>query len=205
MPLSQLLQIESGLVAAAWLFGALASARRRNLRLAERLREQSRWIRQLTVTDAVTGVANRRRFMELLASEVQRARRYKHGMSLVLVEVESSREINDEFGHDVGDAVLAAVAHCFALTLRQTDTIGRVSADAFGVILPETARNQALIAISRISAAIDDLNASGDLPVEVRVATGIVDLVLEPEEMLRAAREAAALARAAGAPAVLPG
>jgi diguanylate cyclase (GGDEF)-like protein len=205
MPLSELLQIESGLVAASWLLGSLASARRRNLRLAERLREQSRWVRQLAVTDAVTGVANRRRLMESLTAEVRRVRRHKHGMSLVVVEVESFREINEEFGHDVGDAVLVAVAQCLTSTLRQTDVIGRVSADSLAVILPETVRHQAFVAMGRVSAAIDDLNASGDLPVEVRVATGIVDSVLEPEDMLHAAREATALARAAGAPAALPG
>jgi diguanylate cyclase (GGDEF)-like protein len=205
LPLGELLRIESGLVAASWLLGALASARRRNLRLAERLREQRRWMQQHAVTDAVTGVANRRRFMEALAAEVQRVRRYKRTMSLVVLELESFREINDEFGHDVGDAVLAAVAHCLITTLRQTDAVGRVSGDAFGILLPETVRNQALAAVGRVAAAIDDLNASGDLSVEVRTAAGIVDSVLEPEEMLRAAREAAALARAAGAPTVHPG
>jgi diguanylate cyclase (GGDEF)-like protein len=204
MPLEELLRIESGLVASSWLLGALASARRRSLRLTERLREQSRWLRQHAVTDAVTGVANRRRFMEALGSEVRRVRRYRRSISLVVLEVESFREINGEFGHDVGDAALAAVANCFTSTLRQTDFVGRVSGDGFGILLPETASNQAIVAISRVASAIDDLNASGELPVEVRFAAGIVDAVAEPEEMLRSAQEAAALARGAGVPAVHP-
>jgi len=202
VPPGELVRIEAGLVATSWLLGTLASARRRNLRLAERLREQSRWMQQHVVTDAVTGVANRRRFLEMLTAEVRRVRRYKRSMSLAVLEVESYREVNGEFGHDVGDAVLVGVAHCITSTLRQTDTVGRVSGDGFGMLLPETDRSQALTAIGRVAAAVDDLNASGDLPVEVKLAVGIVDSVLEPDAMLRAAQEAAALARAAGAPAV---
>jgi diguanylate cyclase (GGDEF)-like protein len=204
MPLEELLRIESGLVASSWLLGSLASARCRNLRLSERLREQSRWMRQHVVTDAVTGLANRRRFMEALASEVRRVRRYRRAMALVVLEVDSLREINGEFGHDIGDAVLAAVANCLTSTLRQTDAIGRVSGDGFGILMPETARNQALVAVGRVASAIDDLNASGELPVEVRFAAGIVDGVAEPEEMLCSSQQAAALARSAGVPAVHP-
>jgi len=204
MPLEELLRIESGLVAASWLLGSLASARRRGLRLTERLREQSRWMRRHAVTDAVTGVANRRRFMEALESEVRRVQRYRRSMSLVALEVASLREINNEFGHDIGDIVLAAVANSLTSTLRQTDFVGRVSGDGFGILLPETARNQAFVAVGRVNAAIDDLNASGELPVEVRFAAGIVDAMAEPEEMLRSAHEAAALARGADVPAVHP-
>jgi len=200
----ELVRIESGLVASAWLLGALASGRRRNLRLAERLREQSRWIRQHVVTDAVTGVANRTRFVEALSTEVRRVRRYRRPLSLVLLELDSLREVNGEFGHDIGDAVLAAVASCLTSTLRQTDYIGRVGGDEFGVLMPETARNQALVAVGRVNQAVDELNASGELPIEVRLAAGIVDVVAEPEEMLRLAQEGAAQARNAGVTAVHP-
>ncbi len=200
--MTQLLQIESGLVAASWLLGALASAKRRNLRLAERIREQSRSVQELMVTDAVTGLVNHRRLMEALAAEVRRARRYRRPLSLAVIEVQSFREINDEFGHTAGDAALASLAHCLTSTLRQTDMTGRVSADSFGVILPETMRSQALAAMQRVGGAVDDLNAAGDHPVEIRLACGIVDEIAEPEEMLRAAREAVALARTVGAPAM---
>jgi diguanylate cyclase (GGDEF)-like protein len=201
VPPDELARMEAGLVATSWLLGALASSRRRNLRLAERLREQGRRMQQHVVTDAVTGVANRRRFLEMLTAEVRRVRRYKRSMSLAVLEVGSFREVNDEFGHDVGDAVLVAVSHCITSTLRQTDAVGRVSGDGFGVLLPETDRSQALTAIGRVAAAVDDLNASGDLPVEVNLAVGIVDSVLEPDAMLRAAQEAVTIARAEGAPA----
>lgn len=181
----------AGLSAAAWLLSALTSARKRNLRLSERLRGQSRCLREQAITDPVTGVANKRRFMEALQAEIERVRRYRRELSLAALEIEALREINEEFGHDVGDAVLSAVAHCLTSTLRQTDFIGRTAGSRFSLLLPETARHQALVAVERVLTAVDDLNASGELPVEVKLAAGIVDHVCDAPDMLEAAQEAA--------------
>jgi len=195
----QMLALASGLSAAAWLLGALASARRRNLRLADRLRRQSRWIQQQTVIDAVTGVPNRHRFTETLEAEIRRVRRYKRPVSIATLEIEGFREIDEEFGHSVGDAMLSSVANCITSTLRQTDFVGRVDGDAFAVLLPETARHEALTAMARVNAAIDDLNASGDLPVEVRLAIGVTDRVADVDAMLKEAGAAARHGREVGA------
>ncbi|MCJ7749819.1 MAG: diguanylate cyclase [Armatimonadetes bacterium] len=191
----QMLRQAATLSAAAWLLGALASARRRNLRLSDRLRRQSRWIQQQTVTDAVTGLLNRQRFGDTLEAEIRRVRRYKRPMSVAVLAIDGYREIDEEFGHKVGDAVLLSVANCLTSTLRQTDFIGRVDSDAFGVLLPETARHEAFIAMARVNAAIDDLNASGDLPVEVRLAVGVTDRVADGRGMLEDAYMAARCAR----------
>lgn len=181
----------AGLSAAAWLLSSYTSSRRRNLRLSEQMRAQSRGLRELTVTDPVTGVANKRRFMEALEAEIQRARRYRREFSLVALEIEAFGDINDEFGHDVGDATLLEIARCLISTLRQTDFIGRTAGNGFSLLLPETARPQALVVVARVLAALDDLNASGELPVELRLAAGIVDHVTEATTMLAAAREEA--------------
>jgi len=195
----QMLRLAATLSAAAWLLGALASARRRNLRLSDRLRRQSRWIQQQTVTDSVTGIPNRHRFADALEAEIRRVRRYKRHMSVAVLAIDGYREIDEEFGHNVGDAVLSSVANCLTSTLRQTDFIGRVDGDAFAVLLPETARHEALIAVARVNASIDDLNASGDLPVEVRLAVGVTDRVADGRGMLEEACTAARRARELGA------
>ncbi len=187
----RMLQLAAALSAAAWLLGALASARCRNLRLTDRLRRQSRWIQQQTVTDAVTGLPNRQHFADTLEAEIRRVRRYKRHMSVAVLAIDRYREIDEEFGHNVGDAVLSSVASCLTSTLRQTDFIGRVDDDAFGVLLPETARHEALIAMDRVNTAVDDLNASGDLPVEVRLAVGVTDRVADGRGMLEDACTAA--------------
>ena len=195
----QMRRLAATLSSVAWLLGALASARRRNLRLADRLRRQSRWIQQQTVTDIVTGLPNRQRFANTLEAEIRRVRRYKRQMSVAVLTIDGYREIDEEFGHSVGDAVLSSVANSLTSALRQTDFIGRVDGDAFAVLLPETARHEALIAMARVNAAIDDLNASGDLPVEVRLATGVTDRVADGRGMLEEACTAARRTRDLGA------
>jgi len=186
-----MLRLAAALSATAWLLGALASARRRNLVLSDRLRRQSRWIQRQTVTDVVTGLANRQRFTDMLEAEIRRFRRYRRQMSVAVFVIHDYSEIDEEFGHNVGDAVLSSAAKCLTSTLRQTDFIARVDNDAFGVLLPETARHEALIAAARVSAAIDDLNASGDLPVEVRLGVGATDRVTDVKRMLQEASTAA--------------
>ncbi len=192
LPLAELttmVKASAGLSAAAWLISSLITSRRRNLRLSEQLRAQCRNLRELAVTDPVTGVANKKRFMEALETEIQRARRYGRPFTLVALEIEDFLDINDEFGHEIGDAVLAETARCLVATLRQTDLIGRTSSHGFSLLLPETARPQAYIVVARIQAVVEDLNASGELPVEVKLAAGIVDNLAEAPIMYAAVRE----------------
>jgi diguanylate cyclase (GGDEF)-like protein len=186
------------LSAVAWLTGTLAAARRRNSSLATHIREQRRWLQQHVTTDPVTGVANRRRFCAALEAEVLRARRYKRSLAVAVLDIEGFRGINDEFGHGTGDAVLRSVADCLSSTIRQTDLVGRVGGDEFGVLFPETTRSEAMIALARVGNGIIDLNASGELPVEVRVSVGAVDITQETDDMLGAAIKAEEQARSLG-------
>jgi diguanylate cyclase (GGDEF)-like protein len=181
----------AGLLVVASLVGNLGAARRRNARLAERIREQSRWMQNHERTDAVTGLANCRHFSAAVAAEVARVRRYKRQLSVAVLDITGFRRVNDQFGHGVGDAVLRAVAHCLSSTIRQTDLVGRVGGDEFAVLFPETERNGAMIAVTRVKAQIEDLNASGELPVEVSVVVGIADWEEGQEDLLAAAYDAA--------------
>ena len=169
----------------AWLTGALARARQRNLRLSERVREQGRWLQEQVTADAVTGVANRRHLCEVLQKEVLRARRYHRRLSVAVLDIRGFRRINEDFDHDVGDAALRAVARTLAATVRQTDLVARVGADEFALVFPETCLPEAMIALSRVAAQVDDLNASGELPVEVSLGVGLTDDLRE--DMLAAA------------------
>jgi len=179
----------AGVAVLAWLLSALTGCRRRNLRLAERIREQSHWIQEQTMTDAVTGVANRRRFCAALEAETLRVRRYRRNLAVAVLDIQGFRRINDDFGHDIGDAVLREVAHCLLSTVRQTDLVGRVGGDEFALLFPETSRPEAMIALSRIARQIEDLNASGELPVEIRLLIGLADQSTGPERLLEEAYE----------------
>ncbi len=187
----------TGLAAVAWTIGTLAAARRRNLRLTERLREHSKLIQEQSVTDPVTGALNRRRFRQLLRGEVARARRYRRSLSVAVLDIQGFRRINEEFGHEVGDSVLRAAAQCLAANVRETDAVARVGGDEFALLFPETARHEAMIALARVEGCIENLNASGELPVEVHVSVGVVDDIERGDDMMQAAFDTARKAYAA--------
>jgi diguanylate cyclase (GGDEF)-like protein len=89
-------------------------------------------------TDALTGLANRRALDERLEEEVDRAQRHGTHLSLVLIDIDDFKKVNDRFGHQSGDDVLRAVAPIFAGTLRELDLAGRFGGEEFAVVLPGT-------------------------------------------------------------------
>ena len=179
----------AGLAVVSSFIGSLAASRRRNLRLAERIREQTRWIQANERTDPVTGLANRRHFCATLTGELARVRRYQRSLSLAVLDVHSFHHINEEFGHEAGDGVLRAIAQTLASTIRQTDMVGRLGGDEFGILFTETGREGAMIALGRIATQIEDLNASGELPVEVRMEVGLCEYALGVQDLLASALE----------------
>src|SRR5919106_787012 len=100
-------------------------------------------LRRLSATDALTGLANRRAFQVRLRDEWLRARRYDSPLSLLLVDVDGLKRINDERGHAAGDEVLRTAAHAIAVTMRVTDFGARWGGDEFAVVAPNTVRRSA--------------------------------------------------------------
>ena len=93
---------------------------------------------RLSITDALTGVFNRRYLMDQLQRELERAQRYKHPLSLMLCDVDHFKRINDTYGHQAGDDVLVDFAQSLRGALRDTDWIARYGGEEFVVVLPET-------------------------------------------------------------------
>ena len=94
--------------------------------------------KELARTDGLTGVANRRRFIEAAEMELARSARYKHPFTIVYVDVDDFKTLNDRFGHGRGDDVLRAFAGLIGETARFSDLVARLGGDEFGVLLPET-------------------------------------------------------------------
>jgi diguanylate cyclase (GGDEF)-like protein len=109
---------------------------------------------RLAVTDDLTGLPNRRRFVETLRAEAQRARRYGRALSLLMLDLDGLKAINDQHGHAAGDAVLRGVARALRASLRDTDLAARLSGDEFAVILPETEAEAAVRIAERIRAEV---------------------------------------------------
>src|SRR3954467_5436563 len=117
---------------------------------ARRFREA----RQLADLDSLTGLHNRRYFHETLGREVDRAQRYQRRLSLVIVDVDGFKEINDRIGHLAGDAVLAEIADRIRQVVRSADIPCRVGGDEFAVIVPEIDVEQAQQLVGRIQRAV---------------------------------------------------
>src|SRR5512134_2038809 len=121
-----------------------------NSRLVERLRN-------LSVRDSLTDLFNHRHSMELVDQEFQRVGRYPahEGISLLMIDIDDFKHINDARGHLAGDAVLREVAHVLKDSLRSVDSVGRYGGEEFVVILPHTPRDEALRTAERIRQRVD--------------------------------------------------
>ncbi len=95
-------------------------------------------LEQLSKIDGLTGVANRRHFMELFEHELRQARRYDRSLSCVMVDLDHFKRINDDHGHLAGDQVLVAAADAIRNSVRDTDVVGRYGGEEFVLLLPNT-------------------------------------------------------------------
>jgi diguanylate cyclase (GGDEF)-like protein len=118
--------------------------------LQERLRDVQRALEQQSVTDALTGLKNRRFFDERLPEEFRRAQRYGDNLSLVMIDLDHFKEVNDRYGHPAGDAVLRDAASLIRGSIRDPDICARYGGDEFAVILPKTHMSGALAVAERM-------------------------------------------------------
>lgn len=146
---------------------------------------------ELSQTDPLTSLRNRRAFDERLDDAFEHARRYERPLSLVMVDVDHFKTINDTHGHDAGDAVLRDVAQRIASGTRQTDFAARVGGEEFAILLPETALFEALQFGEKLRSTIASRAVSGH---EVTVSIGIASMphshVPGKGELYRAADQA---------------
>lgn len=154
----------------------------------------------LSNTDPLTGLLNRRRLGERLAEEVGRSRRYGRSLSVLCLDIDSLKAINDGFGHQAGDHALAAVCRILLKNVRAIDAVARLGGDEFAVLLPETSAGEAWALSQRI---LTDVAREGDAATgRLAVSIGISELAattdLATEGMLAAADAALYGAKAAG-------
>jgi diguanylate cyclase (GGDEF)-like protein len=113
-------------------------------------------LRNLSVTDDLTGLRNRRAFEERLAFEFSMARRKRRDLSVVLVDADDFKKVNDRLGHAAGDSVLQQLAKVLQDTVRLTDLAVRFGGEEFAVILPENDERSALLWCRRLHQALSD-------------------------------------------------
>jgi diguanylate cyclase (GGDEF)-like protein len=161
---------------------------------AERLKKQ---LAEQASTDPLTGLANRRAFDEALDREVTRQRRTREPLSLLAVDVDHFKKINDTWGHAAGDETLAALGELLPRLVRASDTVSRIGGEEFGVLLPDCPEPQARARADALRAKVSAASRDWPHPVTVSVgvatlpvsADGLDDLVVAADMALYAAKE----------------
>ena len=167
--------------------------------LSHHLVKANQELRRLASTDDLTGLHNRRHFIQLFEHEFSRTKRYGKPLSLLMIDADHFKSINDRFGHNVGDKALQILARCIQEHTRQSDLTARFGGEEFVVLLPETNSKDAVNTAERIRASVADENFSQEnQPVKLTVSIGITSSVNDNDttyEILSRADKAVYLAK----------
>jgi diguanylate cyclase (GGDEF)-like protein len=148
-------------------------------------------VQRQAITDDLTGLVNRRRFIEALDAEIERARRFDSPLAIVLADLDNFKQVNDEFGHHGGDLVLRAFADLIRLHVRDVDVSGRIGGEEFAILLPETDSAGAAHVAERMRRSLNDVSIplSDGATIHVASSFGVAELApdQEGEDLLRAA------------------
>lgn len=132
---------------------------------------QRRMLAQLTVTDPLTQLANRRSFEDQLAKEIKRLSRHKEGLAMLVVDIDDFKKVNDELGHAAGDEFLVQVARILKEQARETDVVARYGGEEFVVIAPSTDLDGAVVLAERMRTAVAEASFIVEETKRLRSAT----------------------------------
>jgi diguanylate cyclase (GGDEF)-like protein/PAS domain S-box-containing protein len=125
-----------------------------SLRDITQRKEDEAKLTRLANIDGLTGLNNRRNFMDVAGLQFKQAKRYGKAFSVVMFDVDHFKRVNDTYGHDIGDAVLNKLARVCEETCRNVDIPGRLGGEEFAVAMPETSLNEAKLAAERLRKAL---------------------------------------------------
>ncbi len=166
------------------------------------LQEANARLQLLAVTDGLTGLFNHRRFQEALQTELVRAERHKRPLSVLMIDVDFFKKVNDVMGHPAGDELLRKLAEILGADLRQTDMIARYGGEEFTVLLPETTKSEAVMVGERMRTAVEEgANQGNPWKQKVTVSMGVATYPEDGssgEQVLEAADQAMYIAKRQG-------
>jgi two-component system cell cycle response regulator len=168
----------------------------RVVEMQQQLVEMARQLEELSGRDDLTGIFNRRHFRKTVARAFDHSRRYKRPLSVAIIDVDNFKKVNDCFGHQAGDSVLAEVAKRFVRSVRSSDYLARYGGEEFIVLLPETPLGDAVSFGEKLRASIasSPVQIAGGETLPVTVSVGAASLAHtqfnSAAEMIRAADQA---------------
>jgi two-component system cell cycle response regulator len=172
-----------------------ALERRRLIKENKRLFEENK---RLAVTDPLTGLNNRHKLQEALTGELERASRYSRPLSIIMIDMDDLKLINDTLGHPTGDEALKKVALAIEHCIRKVDLATRFGGDEFVIVLPEADLNVAVSVAERIHQAVDQLKVDDH---QISVSVGVASwnrIYPTPEAFIEAADQAMYSAKRSG-------
>ena len=153
----------------------------------EKIQEQ---LRLLAMTDPLTGISNRRYFMSQVSEEFERTKRYGEPFSLMVIDIDNLKEVNDTYGHEAGDEVIRSFAKYCLTRLRSVDQFARIGGDEFIVLLVQTSREKAKEVAVRLISGIEGLEIpTKKKSIHITVSIGLTtsDDFLSVEELIKRA------------------
>lgn len=139
------------------------------------LEKQKTALKGLTLTDPLTGALNRSGIISHLEEEFQRANRSHKPVGVLMIDIDHFKQVNDHYGHLVGDEVLSNLIVIFQRSLREIDSIGRYGGEEFLIILPDASKEQATVAAERIRKNVEQASCAfaKEKPIKITVSVGI--------------------------------
>ena len=134
-------------------------------------------VQQLAITDELTGLFNRRGLFQLGQREVERALRFRHPLTAVMLDIDHFKDVNDSYGHPAGDRVLRALTECCRENVRTIDVVGRYGGEEFFLLLPETDLTDAIQIAERLRVSVENCSVSyGRERLRFTISLGIAEL-----------------------------
>jgi len=156
---------------------------------------------ELASVDSLTGVFNRRHFLSLATNEYERAARYERPLSLLLLDIDHFKKVNDTFGHHGGDAVIRQLGRLCRIQCREVDITARLGGEEFAMLLPETGIDETFVLAERLRQVVESLPIPYDHH-EIRITVSIGISARRPQEgldlMMKRADEALYASKRAG-------
>jgi diguanylate cyclase (GGDEF)-like protein len=181
-------------IALVELFSQFVGASIGNIKLFEKIQKQA-------ATDGLTGFVNHKTFYDVLEKELWRSRRHGGLISMIMVDIDNLKKINDVYGHRAGDKVIKTVSRRVKECIRQIDTAARYGGDEFAIILPNTSLEEATLVAERMVSNVSDLPViwkRQEIPLSVSVGLGQYDGEDSPEDITSRSDQALYKAKQAG-------
>ncbi|HEY0587070.1 MAG TPA: GGDEF domain-containing protein [Pseudoduganella sp.] len=173
-----------------------------SLQLEKTIDDRNRELHEIATTDFLTGIANRRQFMVRTEMEIERSRRYGHKLSLLMIDIDHFKAINDSFGHPTGDRAIIAIGRHCATACRRSDLAARLGGEEFAILLPSTGIKEAQIVAERLRAdtlALQIQHEGQAVPLKLSIGIACLEVAdTGPDTLLARADQALYAAKNAG-------